>query len=141
MEYPIEKNVPVPTPIEEKHTKYAHLKFKADLMEVGDSLWVPTSYAADRLRKYLDDSKRHLYEYKLDPDSGWSYTECLFLKKKELKEGYPDGYRVWYLNKDWVLKSNIRLSKLERTRLGFSDKENRAYFLRVHNLDHQGNPK
>jgi hypothetical protein len=62
-------------------------------------------------------------------------------KKKELKEGYPDGYRVWYLNKDWVLKSNIRLSKLERTRLGFSDKENRAYFLRVHNLDHQGNPK
>ena len=117
MEYPIEKNVPVPTPIEERHTKYAHLKFKAELMEVGDSLWVPTSHAADRLRHYLSNSKDHLYEYKHNPDNNWHYVECLYLRKKEPKEGYPDGYRVWYLNKDWVLKYKIRLSKLQRKRL------------------------
>lgn len=140
MEYPIEKNVPVPIPIEETHTKYAHLKVKADLMEVGDSIWVPTSYAADALRGYLSRAKTRLYDYKEIEDRGRTrcYLECLYLRKKEPREGYPNGYRVWYLNKEYVLKSKIRLSKRERRSLGFSNEENHAYYLRVHNLNEQG---
>lgn len=134
MEYPIEKNVPAPTPVEETQTKYAHLKVKADLMEVGDSIWVPNKYAADALVKYLKNSKDHLYEYKKD-QFGRYYQECLYLRKKEPREDFPYGTRVWYLDKNYVLESNFGLGRKKRNKIGFSDKENRAYYLRVHNLN------
>ena len=127
MVFEIEKNVAIPAPLEERHTKYFHLKVQAQLMEIGDSIWVNNGYVVTRLRDLISKANRD--------------KNFLVLARKEPKTNFPDGHRVWLINKEWALNTNSHLSKLHRSKLNFTKEENDAYFKRVHNLDHQGNPK
>ncbi|MAO23285.1 MAG: hypothetical protein CMJ25_21235 [Phycisphaerae bacterium] len=128
MIFKIEKNVAIPAPLEERQTKYSHLKVQAQLMEIGDSIWVNNSHAVIRLRDFISKAIPH-------------YENFLVISHRESNASSRNGYRVWLINKEWALNTNSHLSKLHRSKLNFTKEENDAYFKRVHNLDDQGNPK